>query len=72
MKKEKFYRYIGHNGHITSKVLLDDIKHYVYYHLIADKDKLVTDGNKTLPSAMVHEDEVDNWYEIDIPMDNNN
>ena len=34
MRKTKLYRYVGRNGIVTTPVLLDDIKHYVYYILI--------------------------------------
>jgi phosphatidate phosphatase PAH1 len=65
MKKIKFYRYVGRNGYITSKILLDDIKHYNYFHLIADNGKKLTNGELILSSAMVPEEEVSLWYEID-------
>lgn len=65
MKKTKLYRYIGRNGIVTTPVLLDDIKHYVYYHLSADKDKILTNGDRKTFSVDIPEEEIDLWFEIE-------
>ena len=64
MKKIKLYRYVGRNGSVTTPVLLDDIKHYVYYHLSADETKILTNGEKKVYAIDVPEEELDQWREI--------
>jgi hypothetical protein len=65
MKTVKLYRYVGRNGSVTTPVLLDDIKHYVYYRLSADENKMLTDGNQIVYAADVPEEEVHLWKEIE-------
>ena len=65
MKKAKLYRYVGRNGIVTTPVLLDDIKHYVYYHLTAEDAKILTNGEIKTYSTNVPEDELSQWHEID-------
>ena len=67
MKKIKLYRYVGRNGFITTPILLDDIKHYVYYKIIPEYGKLITNGEKSLSYTIIPEEELDQWYEIDDP-----
>ena len=64
MKKIKLYRYVGRNGSVTTPVLLDDIKHYIYYHLSADETKILTNGEKKVYAIDVPEEELDQWREI--------
>lgn len=64
MKKIKLYRYVGRNGSVTTPVLLDDIKHYVYYHLSADETKILTNGEKKAYAIDVPEEELGQWREI--------
>lgn len=65
MRKTKMYRYIGHNGIVTTPVLLDEIKHYVYYSLVADNNKILTNGIDKKYFVEVSEDELHLWREID-------
>jgi hypothetical protein len=65
MRKTKMYRYIGHNGIVTTPVLLDEIKHYVYYSLAADNNKILTNGIDKKYFVEVSEDELHLWREID-------
>lgn len=58
------YRYIGRNGIITSKILLDDIKNIPMITLEADKGKVLTNGNVKTKWITVELDEIDNWREI--------
>lgn len=67
MNKIKLYRYVGRNGTITSPILLDNIQYYIYYKLIPQCDKLLTNGEKVLTSVIVPEEEINEWYEIDYP-----
>jgi hypothetical protein len=64
MKKRKLYRYVGRNGSVTTSILLDDIKHYVYYHLTAKEGYVLTDGETKVFSIDVPEEEVELWEEI--------
>ena len=67
MIKTKMYRYLGRNGIITSPVLLDKVEPIVMYELRAGVDKMLTNGEKTLKSTLVFEDELKDWIEIDDP-----
>lgn len=58
------YRYIGRNGIITSKVLLDDIKYIPMMTLEADNRKVLTNGNVKTKWITIELDEVNNWKEI--------
>lgn len=64
MKKVKAYRYIGRNGIITSRVLLNGIDNIPMVELIADQGKILTDGEFKTHWITVEFDEVDNWKEI--------
>ena len=65
MTKKNLYRYIGRNGIITSLVYLEDAKSYPMFRLIADQNKLLTDGVQRVKSVDVFVEEVNNWIEID-------
>lgn len=67
MTKTKMYRYLGRNGIITSPVLLDKVEPIVMYELIAAEEKVLTNGEKSLKSTLVFEDELKDWTEIDDP-----
>lgn len=67
MTKIKMYRYLGRNGIITSPVLLDKVEPIVMYELRAANGKLLTNGEKSLKSTLVFEDEMKDWIEIDDP-----
>ena len=67
MIKTKMYRYLGRNGIITSPVLLDKVEPIVMYELHAGVNKMLTNGEKTLKSTLVFEDELKDWIEIDDP-----
>ena len=67
MTKTKMYRYLGRNGIITSPVLLDKVEPIVMYELRAANGKLLTNGEKSLKSTLVFEDEMKDWIEIDDP-----
>lgn len=64
MKKVKAYRYIGRNGIITSRVLLNGIDNIPMMELIADQGKILTDGEFKTKWITVELDEVNNWKEI--------
>ena len=65
MTKEKIYTYLGVNGTITSPVYLEGIYSVKKIRLIADANKILTNGSQRVSSITVPEDEVENWTEID-------
>ena len=65
MVKKNLYRYIGRNGIITSLVHLEDAHFYPMYRLIADTDKILTDGNVYIKSVDIFVEDVAKWTEIE-------
>lgn len=64
MDRITMYRYLGTNGVITSPVHLEDIYYVRMVKLVADPDKILTDGMQREATVTVGEDEADRWYEI--------
>lgn len=64
MIKKNLYRYIGRNGIITSLVYLEDVKYYAMYRLIADEDKILTNGELKVKSIDIFVEDLDKWTEI--------
>lgn len=64
MKKIKAYRYIGRNGILTTRILIDGATNIPMMELIADSGKILTDGNTKTHSVTVEIDDVSNWEEI--------
>lgn len=65
MITEKMYRYLGRNGNITSKVLLENIAPIPMVNLRASAGMILTNGVITTYSVIVFEDEVKDWKEIE-------
>ena len=65
MIKKELYRYVGRNGIITSLVHLDDAKYYPMYRLIAEEDKVLTDGEQVVSSIDIFAEDLGKWTEID-------
>lgn len=65
MTKKNLYRYVGRNGIITSLVYLEDAKFFPMFRLIADENKLLTDGIVKTKSVDIFADDLDQWQEID-------
>lgn len=65
MVKEKIYTYLGVNGTITSPVYLEGIYSVKKIRLIADANKILTNGSQRTSSITVPEDEAENWTEVD-------
>lgn len=59
------YRYLGRNGIITTDIYLEQITPIPMIRLAAEKGKILTDGQKTVFSIVIFEDEIENWQEID-------
>lgn len=65
MTKKNLYRYVGRNGIITSLVYLEDAKFFPMFRLIADENKVLTDGVVKIKSVDIFADDLDQWQEID-------
>lgn len=65
MTKQVFYKYLGTNGVIESPVHLEDIYYIKLVRLIADKGKILTNGDRKVYDIKVPEEEVENWHEIE-------
>jgi hypothetical protein len=64
MIKNKIYRYLGRNGMITTPVLLEGVTPIIMYRLIADNNKILTNGTIKTTQVDVFEDELNDWHEI--------
>ena len=64
MKQQVIYRYLGTNGVIESPVHLEGIYSVRLVTLIADKNKVLTDGTKKVKSIKVPEEEASEWREV--------
>lgn len=65
MKKIKKYKYNGRNGTLITSILIDGASKIDMVCLIADKGKILTNGEKQLYSIYIYEDEIEQWTEID-------
>lgn len=64
MKKIKAYKYLGRNGILITRVLIEDAKNYPMMELVADKGKILTNGEVKVHSITVDIEEASNWEEI--------
>ena len=69
MKQVKVYRYLGRNGIITTPVIIEGANAIVMYRLIADADKVLTNGSHKVNTVDVFEDELNSWHEIPRPIE---
>lgn len=68
MTKTIMYTYLGTNGTITSPVHLEDIYYTRQVHILADINKMLTkDGVNLVRQITVTEEDVNSWYEVDMP-----
>lgn len=65
MVKKDLYRYAGRNGIITSLVHLEDAKFYPMYRLIADEDKILTNGELKVKTIDIFAEDLGKWTEIE-------
>lgn len=65
MTSQIFYRYLGTNGIIESPIHLEGAYYIRLVNLIADKDKILTNGKIKKDRVLVPEEEVSLWSEID-------
>ena len=64
MTKDRKYRYLGRNGILDTKVLLDGINHINIVTIYADKGKILTNGERTQYIVTVEESDEHKWREI--------
>ena len=64
MTKTVLYHYLGTNGTITSPVHLEDVYYIRKFKLIADKNKILTNGETNKKMIIVSEEDVDLWKEV--------
>lgn len=64
MTKIKKYKYLGRNGILVTRILIDGVNYIPMMTLIADEGKILTDGETTTHSITVENEEVDLWREI--------
>lgn len=65
MKPIKLYRYAREGGGVTISPVNPDVDYQELLRLIADKGKLLTDGN--IQVSCIDVSTSDGWTEIDIP-----
>lgn len=65
MTKSEVFTYLGDNGTITTGIYLPNVPCVKKYQLIADKNKILTNGKKRVQTIIIPERELDNWYEVD-------
>lgn len=66
MKKLNRYRYLGKNGIITTSVLLEGNEPIYMYRLIADDNKILTNGTRYTSQVEIFAEELEAWTEVDI------
>lgn len=64
MKQKKCYKYIGRNGILVTQILIEDTKNIPMMELIADKGKILINGERKAHAITVELEDVDNWQEI--------
>lgn len=64
MTKIKKYKYLGRNGILVTRILIDGVNNIPMMTLTADKGMILTNGEMTTYSITVEEDEVNLWREI--------
>jgi hypothetical protein len=66
MTKETLYRYLGTNGVLETPIHLEDIYYVRLLKLTADAGHMMTNGEKTVRTVTIPEEELDNWTEIEV------
>lgn len=64
MITRKMYRYLGRNGILTTRILIDGVDHIPMVELVAEKGNILSNGQTTIYSIIVEEQEADSWREI--------
>ena len=64
MTKIKKYKYLGRNGILVTRILIDGANHIPMMTLSADNGKILTNGEEKTYSVTVELEEVNLWREI--------
>lgn len=64
MTKIKKYKYLGRNGVLVTRILIDGVNYIPMMTLTADADNILTNGETSVYSITVEADEVNLWREI--------
>ena len=64
MTKVKKYKYLGRNGVLVTRILIDGVNYIPMMTLTAEAGKILTNGETTVYSITVEADEVNLWREI--------
>ena len=64
MTKFKQYKYLGRNGVLVTRILIDGVNSIPMMTLKADEGKILTNGEITTYSITVELDEINLWREI--------
>lgn len=64
MTKVKKYKYLGRNGILVTRILIDGVNYIPMMTLTADAGKILTNGETSAYSITVEADEVNLWREI--------
>lgn len=64
MKKIELYVYLGDSGTITTSMYIPGATGIKKYQLIADKDRMLTNGENFVKSVIIPERELPNWKEV--------
>ena len=64
MTKVKKYKYLGRNGVLVTRILIDGVNYIPMMTLTADAGKILTNGETSVYSITVEADEINLWREI--------
>lgn len=64
MTKVKKYKYLGRNGVLVTRILIDGVNYIPMMTLTADAGNILTNGETSIYSITVEADEVNLWREI--------
>lgn len=64
MTKKKMYRYLGRNGILTTRILIDGVNYIPMVELIASEGNILTNGEITVKFIIIEEKDISLWREI--------
>lgn len=64
MTKKKMYRYLGRNGILTTRILIDGVNYIPMVELIASEGNILTNDEITVKFIVIEEKDISLWREI--------
>ena len=64
MTKRKLYRYLGRNGILTTRILIEGAYNIPMLELKADEGKILTNGEKYVYLVVIEEGDLPLWKEV--------